>query len=205
MSRRPPSDRVESAATPTPAVTNLASARFECVYPSCGGLCCMNGHPAIEPAEEELLRANVDKFVDRLRPPARAQIAAHGFLTKDPNGGRPTLAVSRGWCVFFHDGCVLQKVGAEEGDEYRYKPWRCALFPLKRHERSGDWFVRQRGIEGERWSSLFCLNPAESEKKAGETLRREVAHLERLVAEGRLPAPWSDPSGGAKSDSDRPA
>jgi hypothetical protein len=175
-------------------VSNLHPARFECVYPTCGGLCCMNGRPAIEPDEEARIRSNADKFVDRLLPAARERIARHGFLTPARDGGRPTLSVSRGWCVFFHDGCVLQKVGAEEGDPLRYKPWRCALFPLRRDPKSGEWFVRQRGERGEKWD-LFCLNPDESEKRAAETLQVERAHLQRRIDEGRLPAPLAAPPG----------
>jgi hypothetical protein len=172
---------------PPVPVVNLSTARFECVYPTCGGLCCMNGQPAIEEDEEERLRANADKFAERMTPAARAHVARHGFVTRKLiKDGRPTLAVTKGWCVFFHDGCVLQKVGAEEGDAHKYKPWRCSLFPLKRHPKTGEWFVRQQGLNGERWD-LFCLHPAESEKTADTTLPPEVALLARLTAEGRIP------------------
>ena len=50
------------------------------------------------------------------------------------------LRVQDSWCVFFNQGCVLHKVGAAEGDKYRYKPAPCALFPLGRTEK-GDWYV----------------------------------------------------------------
>ena len=174
-----------AGASPRPDVVNLATARFDCVYPTCGGLCCMNGHPPVEVDEEQRIRANMDKFAPHLRPDARAMIAQHGFLAPPAAGGRPTIAVSKGWCVFFQDGCVLQKVGEAEGERYRYKPWRCVLFPLKRKP-EGGWYVRQRGLNGERWD-LFCLNPEETTKTADTTLREEVAHLRKLAAEGREP------------------
>jgi hypothetical protein len=186
---RPPGDDVRAAAGPAsaPEVTNLAASRFECVYPTCGGLCCMNGRPAVEPDEEARIRANVDKFVEHLKPEIRATIAVHGFLNHEvKTAGRPTIHVAKGWCVFFQDGCVLQKVGAAEGDAHKYKPWRCSLFPLRQHPKSGEWFVRQHGLHGETWD-LFCLNPKESPKSGEQTLQAEVAHLKRLVAEGRAP------------------
>ena len=31
-------------------VENEATARFECVFPTCGGICCKNGRPPVEPA-----------------------------------------------------------------------------------------------------------------------------------------------------------
>jgi len=172
-----------------PTVANLATATFDCVYPTCGGICCMNGKPAIEPAEEQKIRENMDKFAERLRPEARALIARSGFLSEQKKEGRPMLKVSKGWCVFFKDGCVLHQVGAEEGDRFKYKPWRCALFPLTREAKGakpGEWFVRQRGQRGEAWD-LFCLNPEESPKLAKDSMVNEVAHLQQLAAEGRLP------------------
>ena len=184
--KNPSADRPEAPAPAAlPVVGNLATARFDCVYPSCGGLCCMNGRPAVEVDEEQRIRTNMDKFAPHLLPEARAQVARHGFLAPPTDGTRPTIAIAKGWCVFFHDGCVLQKVGESEGARYRYKPWRCVLFPLKRRP-DGDWYVRQRGLNGERWD-LFCLNPEETTKTAETTLREEVAHLHKLAAEGREP------------------
>ena len=55
--------------------------------------------------------------------------------------GLPMLRVVNGWCVFFNQGCVLHKVGAVEGDKYRYKPAACALFPLARDEHD-QWYPR---------------------------------------------------------------
>lgn len=88
------------------------------------------------------------------------------------------LAVEGGWCVFANEGCVLHKVGASEGEKFRYKPWRCVAFPLER-SKNGKWHVRQWKLHGEAWD-LFCLNPAESPKPAGETLRDELAFAAEL-------------------------
>jgi hypothetical protein len=95
-----------------------------------------------------------------------------------------------GWCVFFHEGCALHKLGAAEGDPYRYKPSACSLFPL---EQDGKfrWYVRQWGVRGEQWN-LFCLNPAHSPKPAADSLRDELALAGRLTAtpgSGYCPAP----------------
>lgn len=167
-------------------IANLATAHFDCVYPTCGGICCMNGRPAVEPAEEAAIRKNLAKFLPHLRPHARRAIEKSGFLSDQEKEGLPTLKVSQGWCSFFHDGCVLHKVGAEEGDKFKYKPWRCAVFPLTRDKKDGAWFVRQHGLKGEAWD-LFCLNPAESPKVASETLAAEVEHLRGLAAARQLP------------------
>lgn len=174
---------------PQVAVANLATAHFDCVYPSCGGICCMNGRPALEAREQEAIRANLGRFLPHLRPAARRAIERSGFLAtgeKDVKEGLPTLKVSQGWCVFFNEGCVLHQVGAAEGDRFKYKPWRCALFPLTRDRKSGEWHVRQRGERGEAWD-LFCLNPAESPRTADATLTDEVAHLQKLARERLLP------------------
>lgn len=183
--------RRRDAARPQPPrveVENLKTARFDCVHPSCGGICCMNGRPALERREEETIRENLGRFLPHLRPAAQRAIARSGFLSDSQKEGLPTLKVSGGWCVFFHDGCVLHQVGAAEGDRFRYKPWRCALFPLSRDRKSGKWFVRQRGERGEAWD-LFCLNPAETPKTADATLTAEVSHLQKLARERLLPAP----------------
>jgi hypothetical protein len=91
------------------------------------------------------------------------------------------LRVVDGWCVFFHQGCVLHKVGAAEGDKYRYKPAPCALFPLARTDQ-GDWYVRQKGFEGEEWD-LFCLDPQSSPMPAAQSLQDEVGLAARYTAE----------------------
>lgn len=153
-------------------VLNAETATFDCVYPVCGGACCKNGRPGLEPAEAERIGANLEKFLPELRPAARRRIKAKGFVTKRSKEGRPTLAVSEGACVFFNEGCALHKVGAIEGDRYRYKPWLCVTFPLAL-EADGNWYVRQWGLNGEAWD-VFCLNPKESEKIAGSGLAGEI-------------------------------
>jgi hypothetical protein len=163
-------------------VLNLSEATFECIYGrGCDGLCCQNGRPGVYPEELERLEANLDKFLSHLRPEARALVEASGFLSRRTKGGLPMLRVVGGWCVFFHKGCVLHKVGAAEGDKYRYKPASCALFPLARTEQ-GDWYVRQRGVEGEDWD-LFCLDPAHSRVPAALSLADEVRLAEHYTAE----------------------
>lgn len=158
------------------SVGNLEESRFDCVFPVCGGICCRNGRPAIEPREAETIGGNLGKFLPHLRPEARALVEGGRWLTNRRKEGLPTLAVTAGWCVFHNEGCVLHKVGATEGDKFRYKPWRCAVFPLAR-EKDGSWYVRQRGLKGEAWD-LFCLDPKESPKSGAETLRDEVRFVE---------------------------
>jgi hypothetical protein len=100
------------------------------------------------------------------------------------------LRVVDGWCVFFHQGCVLHKVGAAEGDRYRYKPAHCALFPLARTE-TGDWYVRQRGLQDEEWD-LFCLDPKFTSIPAHESLQEEMHLAARYMAqEAAATAPTS--------------
>jgi hypothetical protein len=168
-------------ATPLPVI-NLSEATFECVYGrGCEGLCCKNGRPGLYPDEVERVRENLDKFLPELRPEARELVQTAGFLSRRTKGGLPMLRVVDSWCVFFHKGCVLHKVGAAEGDKYRYKPASCALFPLARNEK-GEWYVRQWGLEDEDWD-LFCLNPAHSPMPAAESLADEVRLAARYTAE----------------------
>ena len=159
-------------------IENLDTARFECVFPKCGGICCQNGRPPVERAEEERIAANLPKFLQHLRPEARARIKKDGFVTRRKKEGLHVLAVAKGWCVFANEGCVLHKVGASEGDRWKYKPWRCIAFPLERSPK-GRWHVRQWKLKREAWD-LFCLNPRESPKRASTTLRAEVAFAREL-------------------------
>ena len=146
-------------------VINLSEAKFECIYGrGCDGICCQNGRPGVYPEEEERLDGNLTKFLPQLRPEAQKVVQKSGYLSQRRKGGLPMLRVVGGWCIFFNQGCVLHKVGAAEGDKYRYKPAPCALFPLARNEK-GDWYVRQKGVEGEEWD-LFCLDPAASPRPA---------------------------------------
>ena len=164
-------------------VINLSEATFDCIYGrGCDGICCQNGRPGVYPEEVRRLDDNLHKFLPELRPEARAVVARDGYLSRRRKGGLPMLRVVGGWCVFFHRGCVLHKVGAAEGDKYRYKPAPCALFPLARND-AGDWYVRQKGVEGEVWD-LFCLDPAASPRAAAESLRDEVELAVRYTAEG---------------------
>jgi Fe-S-cluster containining protein len=154
-------------------VVNLSEAKFECIFGrGCDGLCCRNGRPPIYPEEIERLDANLEKFLPLLRPEARQLIEREGYRSSRRKLGLPMLRVSAGWCVFFNQGCVLHKIGAAEGEAYRYKPAACALFPLARNDKD-EWYVRQHGYESEPWD-LFCLNPNAAATSAAESLREEI-------------------------------
>lgn len=160
-------------------VENAATATFDCVYPACGGSCCKQGRPPIEPGELARIEANLPKFLPHLRAKARALVQARGFVTRRKKQGNPMLAVSEGWCVFENHGCVLHKVGAKEGDRFQYKPWACATFPLARPGKTDGWYVRQWQLYGEAWD-LFCLNPKESKHSAVSTMQGEIEFAARL-------------------------
>ncbi|MCI0459354.1 MAG: DUF3109 family protein [Gemmataceae bacterium] len=167
-------------------VVNLQEARYECIYGrGCEGICCRNGRPSVWPEEAQRIDANLERILPELRPEARQLVEAEGYLSGRKKLGLPMTRVVGGWCVFFNQGCVLHKLGAAEGDSYRYKPVQCALFPLDKDE-SGEWYVRQWGYRGEAWD-LFCLNPDASKRPAAETLQAEIklaAKLEAQAAEG---------------------
>jgi Protein of unknown function (DUF3109) len=163
-------------------VVNLSTATFDCIFGrGCDGICCRNGRPGLYLEEDEQIGKNLHKFLPHLRPEARKHIAEQGYLSKRHRLGRRMVRVVNGWCVFFNQGCVLHKVGAAEGDKYRYKPCECALFPLARNA-EGDWYVRQTGVEGEKWD-LFCLDPTASSRPAAVSLRDEMASAARYMAE----------------------
>jgi hypothetical protein len=163
-------------------VLNLSEARYECVFGrGCDGICCRNGRPGVYPDEAERITANLAKFLPQLSPRARAVVEKGGYLSRRRRLGLPMLRVVDGWCVFFREGCVLHKVGAAEGDKYRYKPAACALFPLARDEHD-RWYVRQAGYKAEKWD-LFCLDPQASPAPAADSLREEVALAARYDAE----------------------
>jgi Protein of unknown function (DUF3109) len=169
--------------TPLPVVTNLATATFECVFGrGCDGVCCRDGEPPVYPDEADAIRSALPRLLPLLRPEARALIEADGFLGDLHPGGLPKLRVSDGWCAFFNRGCVLHQLGAAEGDAFRYKPAACALFPLQKNDRD-QWYVRQWGVEGERWD-LFCLDPRHSARPAAESLRAELELARRYDEEG---------------------
>jgi hypothetical protein len=163
-------------------VLNGNSARYECIFGrGCDGVCCRDGRPPIYADEEKRLRANLEKFLPGLRPEARRLMERQGFLSARRKLGLPMLRVVGGWCIFFQAGCVLHKVGAAEGDKYRYKPAACALFPLAKTA-AGQWYIRQNGYEDAEWD-LFCLDPSATPLAARETLRDEIALGARYDAE----------------------
>lgn len=159
-------------------VWNSESARFECVWPGCGGACCKESRPPVSLGEEAIIDANVERVLSMMRPVARAAVTRRGWLTKRRKSGRPTIAIAEKYCVFYAEGCVLHKLGASEGDKNKYKPGTCITFPLDRddHDR---WYVRQQGVEREEWD-LECLDPKASERTPSESLREEIAFAERV-------------------------
>jgi hypothetical protein len=108
-------------------------------------------------------------------------VEQHGYTSRRIKRGYPAARVSKGWCVFFNDGCVLHRLGAAEGSHTRYKPVVCALFPLDRID-ADRWYVRQRGYNGERWD-LRCLDPGPTATRATDSLRDEIAVAERITEE----------------------
>jgi Fe-S-cluster containining protein len=163
-------------------VVNLSEATYECIFGrGCDGICCQNGRPPVYPDEAERIDAHLEKFLPHLRPEARQLLEKHGYLSGRRKLGLPVLRVVGGWCVFFNQGCVLHKVGAEQGNKYRYKPCACALFPLARNDKD-EWYVRQHGYENEEWD-LFCLDPRASTKPAAESLAEEMALAESFTHE----------------------
>ena len=141
---------------------------------------------ASTPTRSSASTRTCDKFLPHLRPEARELVEQEGFLSSRTKGGLPMLRVVDGWCVFFNEGCVLHKVGAAEGDKYRYKPAPCARsrWPPTRT----TWYVRQWGYEGEDWD-VFCLNPQASPVPAAESLADEIALAARYTAEEEAARP----------------
>jgi hypothetical protein len=163
-------------------VLNLSDAKYECIFGrGCDGICCRNGRPGIYPEEVELIDTHLEKFLPEMRREARDRLIEAGYLSRRCRHGLPMLRVVGGWCIFFNQGCVLHKVGAAEGDKYRYKPAACALFPLARDEHD-RWYVRQKGYQNERWD-LFCLDPDSSALAAAESLQAEIALAARYTQE----------------------
>jgi hypothetical protein len=157
-------------------IENLASATFECVFPTCGGICCRNGRPPVEPEEAARIDAHLSEVLPFLRPSARAHVERHGWLTRRVKAGLFTVAVEGGWCVFENGGCTLQQAGQLAGDPWKYKPSVCVRFPLEQSARDGAWYVRQWGHRREAWD-LFCLDPAASARPAAESLAAEIAYV----------------------------
>ena len=160
-------------------VINGATATFECIYGrGCEGVCCQNGRPPVAPDEAKRIDAALPKILPLLTERQR-QAIADGYASKRLKSGKPMLRVLDGWCVFFNEGCVLHKLGATEGDKFKYKPAPCSLFPLERDDDSGDYYIRQHGYKGEQWGELFCLAPAQTDKLAVDTLAEEIAFAKK--------------------------
>jgi hypothetical protein len=165
-------------------VLNLAETTYECIYGrGCDGICCQNGRPPVTPREQERIDANLDKFLPLLTPAARMVLQREGYISKRLKAGMPMLRVVEGWCIFFNEGCVLHKVGAAEGDKFRYKPAPCSLFPLEQDD-NDQWYVRQHGYKGEQWD-LFCLAPGKWTVPAAQSLQEELAFAQRQMDEER--------------------
>jgi hypothetical protein len=160
-------------------ILNLNEATFECTFGrGCDGVCCREGRPPVYPEEIEIITANLERFLAPLRPEARAVVKRRGFLVpRRRRAGQPVMRGAAGWCVFFNGGCVLHRLGAAEGDKYRYKPSICALFPIQQ-DQSDRWYIRQKGYKGESWP-LFCLDPCNSPLSARESLVDEIALAKR--------------------------
>ena len=160
-------------------VLNATTARFECVFPSCGGGCCKGSRPPVEPGEAARIEKNLHKFLPGMRERARKVVESAGdFRTQRLKEGRRMIAIADQYCVFYSEGCVLHKVGAAEGDKNKYKPSTCITFPMDVTEQ-GEWYVRQWGVEGEIWD-LACLDPKASKKAAPAALAEEITFIERM-------------------------
>lgn len=166
-------------------VLNLETATFECVFGrGCEGICCQNGRPSVSPKEAMRIDEILMRALPLLRPKAKKLIQDEGYLSNRRKQAHNMMRVVDGWCVFFKDGCVLHKIGTEDDDSYRYKPVKCALFPLDK-DRDGTWYVRQRNYKGEGWE-LFCLNPKQSQQPAAKALETEIALAVKLETNSSL-------------------
>ncbi len=153
---------------------------YECIYGrGCDGICCQNGRPPVSAEEKARIDENLEKFLPHLSAAARKAIEKDGYVSRRIKSGMPMLRVIDSWCVFFNEGCVLHKVGAMEGDKFRYKPEPCSLFPLEQDEQD-RWYIRQHGYKGEKWD-LFCLAPGFSGVPAAKSLAEEMAMAQRLT------------------------
>ncbi len=165
------------------ALTNANTATFDCSFGrGCEGICCRNGRPSVGPDEQAVIQSVMPRVFPLLRPEARKVIESDGFVSARTKLGQPMVRVVGGWCVFFNAGCTLHTIGAEDGESYQYKPTQCALFPLEPDDKTGEWYVRQWGVDGEQWD-LFCLNPANTKRTATESLAPELALAARLESE----------------------
>jgi len=176
---------------PTLPILNLAEARYECTYGrGCDGICCREGRPIVYPEEVLRIDENLNKFLPLLRPAAKSVIQKKGYFSGRRRLGLPQLRNVKEWCVFFNAGCVLHKVGVDEGDRFRYKPAVCSLFPIQSDE-DGNWYVRQHGYKNEKWD-LFCLDPQNSALPAADSLKEELALAQRFENEYQAAHPTAD-------------
>jgi len=163
-------------------VINIESARFECTFGrGCEGVCCQQGRPPVDQRQQAVIDRLKSRWLPLLRPEARSVIEKDGWLSRRVKAGDKMVRVAGGWCVFFHKGCVLHALGAEDGDSMGYKPEACALFPLEKDDHD-EWFVRQHGYKGEKWSELFCLAGKKETPLASKSLAGEMELASRLDA-----------------------
>lgn len=168
-------------------IINLKQATFDCSFGrGCDGICCQNGRPPVPANEARQIQKVLRRALPNLTPKARALVEKQGFLSRRMKDGSPMLRVVDNWCVFFNKGCVLHKLGMEDGDAYQYKPAVCAMFPLE-HDQAGNWYIRQWKFGNEDWD-LFCLNPKNSKRRASESLQSEIKLAEKLVRQPKSAA-----------------
>jgi hypothetical protein len=161
-------------------VLNLSEAKFECIFGrGCDGICCQNGKPPVSPDDIARIDSILQQALPHLREDARKKIEKGGYLSNWRKEGKPTIRVAGGWCVFFNQGCVLHKMGMAEGDSFKYKPILCAVFPLDLAD-DGQWYIRQQGYLKEPWD-LFCLDPNASQRPAADSMKDELALVERVA------------------------
>ncbi len=160
-------------------VLNAGSARFECTFGrGCDGICCRKVRSPVPPGDARQIDAVLADVLPLLRKEARKVVEQKGYLSGHRKYGQPLLRMVREWCVFFNQGCVLQKIGEARGSKFAYKPTVCALFPLFRRA-DGNWSIRQKGNPGETWD-LFCLAGSPEAPLAASTMKEEFAIAARL-------------------------
>ncbi len=169
-------------------ILNLADATYDCTFGrGCDGICCKDGRPHVTPEEMARIDAQIARFSPYLRPEARVSLENTGYVTQRRKADGATVRVVNGWCIFFNQGCVLHRLGDEDGDKYQYKPLVCATFPLD-VDSHGRWWVRQHGYRGEKWD-LFCLAPDNSSTPAAKSLEAEIEVAQRFVEALKAEAP----------------
>lgn len=161
-------------------VVNGSTATFDCSFGrGCDGLCCKQGEPSVSVPEQARIEAVLSRALPHLRPEAKVLIENSGWLGDDVKLSQPMVRTVEDWCVFFNKGCVLHKIGAEDGDFVKYKPIQCVLFPLEPNG-DGTWYVRQWHHNDEQWNDIFCLNPANTTRNAVEALAPELELARQL-------------------------